>query len=73
MSAIQQVDQRRNACILSFTLLVVMLGFGLVIRTIPYYVVAFGAGDTELGLWTRWARRSASARSWSLAWADCWR
>lgn len=50
MSAIQKVDQRRNVYILSFTLLVVMLGFGLVIPIIPYYMEAFGAGGTELGL-----------------------
>ena len=50
MSALQRVDQRRNVTILSFTLLVVMLGFGLVIPIIPYYMEAFGAGGTELGL-----------------------
>src|SRR5690606_2654873 len=50
MSEIGVIDQRRNVYILSFTLLVVMLGFGLVIPIIPYYMEAFGAGGTELGL-----------------------
>lgn len=50
MSEFGVIDQRRNVYILSFTLLVVMLGFGLVIPIIPYYMEAFGAGGTELGL-----------------------
>ncbi len=40
----------KNIYILAFTLTVVMLGFGLVIPIIPYYVESMGAGGTELGL-----------------------
>jgi DHA1 family multidrug resistance protein-like MFS transporter len=40
----------KNIYILAFTLIVVMLGFGLVIPIIPYYVESMGAGGTELGL-----------------------
>ncbi len=40
---------RKNIYILAFTLIVVMLGFGLVIPIIPYYVELMGAGGTELG------------------------
>jgi DHA1 family multidrug resistance protein-like MFS transporter len=36
--------------ILSFTLVVVMLGFGLVIPIFPFFVEALGAGGRELGL-----------------------
>ena len=41
---------RRNLYILTFTLFVVMLGFGIVIPIIPFYMESFGAGGTELGL-----------------------
>ena len=41
---------RRNLYILSFTLFVVMLGFGLVIPIIPFYMESMGAGGTEMGL-----------------------
>ena len=40
----------KNVAILSFTLLVVMLGFGIVIPIFPFYVESLGAGGTELGL-----------------------
>ena len=40
----------RNVYILAFTLLVVMLGFGVVIPIMPFYVEQLGAGGTELGL-----------------------
>jgi MFS transporter, DHA1 family, multidrug resistance protein len=36
--------------ILSFTMIVVMLGFGMVIPIFPFYVDQFGAGGIELGL-----------------------
>ena len=42
--------RRRNLYILSFTLFVVMLGFGLVIPIIPFYMESMGAGGTEMGL-----------------------
>ncbi|HET9911382.1 MAG TPA: MFS transporter [Anaerolineales bacterium] len=40
---------RRNLFILSFTLLVVMLGYGMVLPVMPFYVEHFGAGGRELG------------------------
>jgi DHA1 family multidrug resistance protein-like MFS transporter len=40
----------KNVAILSFTLLVVMLGFGIVIPIFPFYIESLGAGGTELGL-----------------------
>jgi DHA1 family multidrug resistance protein-like MFS transporter len=41
---------RRQVLILAFTLLVVMLGYGVVIPIIPFYIETMGAGGTELGL-----------------------
>jgi DHA1 family multidrug resistance protein-like MFS transporter len=41
---------RRSLLILSFTLVVVMLGFGLVIPIFPFFVEELGAGGRELGL-----------------------
>jgi DHA1 family multidrug resistance protein-like MFS transporter len=41
---------RRNLYILTFTLFVVMLGFGVIIPIIPFYMESLGAGGTELGL-----------------------
>jgi DHA1 family multidrug resistance protein-like MFS transporter len=43
-------DQRKNLLILSFTLVVVMLGYGIVMPIIPFYVEKLGAGGQELGL-----------------------
>lgn len=43
-------SNRRNLFILSFTLVVVTLGFGVVIPIIPFYMESMGAGGTELGL-----------------------
>ena len=40
---------RKNLLILSFTLLVVMLGYGMVMPIMPFYIEHFGAGGTELG------------------------
>lgn len=40
----------KNIYILAFTLFVVMLGFGLVIPLMPFYVERLGAGGSELGL-----------------------
>ena len=34
---------------LFFTMVVVMLGFGIIIPIMPFYVEHFGAGGTELG------------------------
>ena len=38
-----------NLAILFFTMVVVMLGFGIIIPIMPFYVERFGAGGTELG------------------------
>ncbi|MGE5223159.1 MAG: MFS transporter [Omnitrophica WOR_2 bacterium] len=42
----------RNSKLLTlfFTMLVVMIGFGIIIPVMPFYVEHFGAGGTELGL-----------------------
>lgn len=45
-----QTSNRRNLLILSFTLVVATLGFGVVIPIIPFYMESMGAGGTELGL-----------------------
>lgn len=45
-----QSSNRRNLLILSFTLVVVTLGFGVVIPIIPFYMENLGASGTELGL-----------------------
>lgn len=43
-------NHRKNLYILAFSLVVVMLGFGIVIPIMPFYVERLGAGGTELGL-----------------------
>jgi DHA1 family multidrug resistance protein-like MFS transporter len=43
-------SNRKNLYILAFSLVVVMLGFGIVIPIMPFYVEQLGAGGTELGL-----------------------
>ena len=40
----------KSIFILSFTLVVVMLGFGMVIPIFPFYIDKLGAGGSELGL-----------------------
>ena len=45
-----KTTNRRNVTILSLTLGVVMLGFGLVMPIMPFYVESMGASATELGL-----------------------
>jgi DHA1 family multidrug resistance protein-like MFS transporter len=41
---------RRNLYILTFVLFVVMLGYGIVIPILPFYIESMGAGGMELGL-----------------------
>jgi len=41
---------RRNIFVLSFAMVVVMLGFGMVIPIFPFYIENMGAGGSELGL-----------------------
>ena len=43
------MNARRPILILSFTLLVVMLGYGMVLPIMPFYIQHFGAGGRELG------------------------
>jgi DHA1 family multidrug resistance protein-like MFS transporter len=43
-------QNRRSMAILFFTLVVVMLGFGMIIPLIPFYIEGFGASGSELGL-----------------------
>jgi len=43
-------SDRKKILILSFTLVVVMLGFGMVIPVFPFYIEELGAGGSELGL-----------------------
>ncbi len=45
-----QASNSRNLLILSFALVVVTIGFGIVMPIIPFYVEDMGAGGTELGL-----------------------
>jgi DHA1 family multidrug resistance protein-like MFS transporter len=41
---------RRNLYLLTFVLFVVMLGWGIILPILPFYVERMGAGGTELGL-----------------------
>ena len=41
---------KRNLYILTFVLFVVMLGYGIVIPILPFYIETMGAGGKELGL-----------------------
>jgi phosphohistidine swiveling domain-containing protein len=47
--AYHMTTPNRNIWILSFTLLVVMLGYGMVLPVMPFYITKLGAGGTELG------------------------
>lgn len=42
-------SNRRNLAILFFTLVVVMMGFGMIIPILPFYVEHFGVGGSALG------------------------
>lgn len=41
---------KRNLYILTFVLFVVMLGYGIVVPILPFYIKSMGAGGMELGL-----------------------
>jgi len=45
-------NNTRNIYILGFTLLVVMVGYGIIIPILPFYIEAMGASGIELGLLT---------------------
>lgn len=42
-------NNRRNLAILFFTMVVVMMGFGMVIPILPFYILEFGAGGRAMG------------------------
>jgi DHA1 family multidrug resistance protein-like MFS transporter len=42
--------QRKNLAVLSFALVVVMLGFGMVVPVFPFYIERMGAGGSAFGL-----------------------
>jgi MFS transporter, DHA1 family, multidrug resistance protein len=42
-------SNRKNLLILSFTMLVVMLGYSMAMPLLPFYIERFGVGGTELG------------------------
>lgn len=43
-------EERRNLIILFCSLVIIMLGFGIVIPILPFYIERMGAGGTDLGL-----------------------
>ncbi len=43
------VPSRKNVLILSFTLLVVMLGYSMAMPLLPFYIETFGVGGVQLG------------------------
>ncbi len=43
-------SNRKNIAILTFALVVVMLGYGMVIPLLPFYIEKMGAGGSQLGL-----------------------
>jgi MFS transporter, DHA1 family, multidrug resistance protein len=45
----ENTNNQKNILILFFTLIVVMLGFGIVIPILPFYVKSFGASGSALG------------------------
>ena len=44
------MHNRRNLAILFFTMVVVMMGFGMVIPILPFYIESFGASGAGLGI-----------------------
>ena len=45
-----KITNRKNLILLAFSLVVVMLGFGMVIPILPFYIKRFGAGGSAFGL-----------------------
>lgn len=43
-------NNRRNLIILFFTMVAVMMGFGMVIPILPFFILEFGAGGSAMGL-----------------------
>jgi DHA1 family multidrug resistance protein-like MFS transporter len=48
--ALAMQNNRRKIAILFFTMVVVMMGFGMVIPILPFYIIEFGAGGSAMGL-----------------------
>ena len=46
----QKASQSRNLFVLFITLVIVMMGFGMIIPVLPFLVEAFGASGQELGI-----------------------
>jgi len=46
----KNLGNRKNLLVLGFTLFVVMLGFGMVIPILPFYIERMGAGGRDLGV-----------------------
>ncbi|HZW04845.1 MAG TPA: MFS transporter [Anaerolineaceae bacterium] len=44
------MHNRKNIAILFFTMIVVMIGFGIIIPILPFYVESFGASGSALGM-----------------------
>jgi DHA1 family multidrug resistance protein-like MFS transporter len=44
------MKNKQNVIILFFTMIVVMMGFGIIIPILPFYIESFGASGKELGL-----------------------
>lgn len=49
IKALLMTDNRRNLVILFFTMVVVMMGFGMVIPILPFFIIEFGAGGSAMG------------------------
>jgi DHA1 family multidrug resistance protein-like MFS transporter len=49
MSTIEKARNRKNLILLAFSLVVVMLGFGMVIPILPFYIEQFHAGGSAFG------------------------
>ena len=49
-ASITMMGSRKNTLILGFTLLVVMLGYGIVIPILPFLITKLGANGREMGL-----------------------
>ena len=47
-----KASNRKNLILLAFTLVVIMLGFGIVIPIMPFYIEKLGASGKQLGLLT---------------------
>lgn len=44
------MNNKKNLAILFFTMVVMMIGFGVIIPIMPFYVESFGASGSELGM-----------------------